>query len=102
MGEPRDLTRVEVELDELTTMVGARVLEAYLDQFGVPIDLQRLVRAAVVTGMDVGIAFATGHPDEARIVEAHVERGAGLTEADTAQRSLTFQGLVAAARNAGT
>lgn len=86
------------ELDALTDMAGDRVLEAYLDQFGVPIDLQGFARAALITGMDMGMAFGTEFPAEACAVMDHVERAVGLNEADRAQRILMFAKLVEAVR----
>jgi hypothetical protein len=94
----RELTPTEVELEALVSDAQGRVVEAYLEQFGVPIQLERLVSAAVITGMDIGMAFATAFPPEAKVVMGVIVRGAELTEADLAQRSLTFKPLVEAAR----
>jgi len=91
---------VDRALDALTDMAGDRVLEAYLDQFGVPVDLHRLAQAALVTGMDMGMAFVVEFQAEARVVIDHVGHAAELTDADRAQRTLTFRALVDAARGA--
>jgi|GEM_PF-6879475 hypothetical protein len=89
---------VERELDQLTQDAAERAIEAYLRVHEGPLDGNRLVHAALVTGMDMAMAFAVEFPAEARTVLSVVERGAGLTEADLAQRMLLFQGLVDAAR----
>lgn len=89
---------IDRELDRLATTAGGRVLEAALEQFGVPLDLNRVVEAAVITGMDMGMALALEFREEAAVVVDHVGRAVGLTDADRAQRSLTFQALVETVR----
>lgn len=91
---------IDHALDALSDMAAGRVVEAYLDQFGVPIDLARFAKAALITGMDMGMAFAVEFQDEARTVIDHVGHAVELTDVDRAERSSTFERLVEAARSA--
>ncbi len=93
----RALTPVENALHGLLDHSSRRVLEEVIEQLGVPINLSRLTTAAIVVGMDMGMTFAIEFPAEARVVLAQVIHGAGLTEADRAQKMLLFQELVKAA-----